>query len=420
MISSASSQPAASARKPKVCIITFRNFLQEDRRAQKEVATLLRHGYAVDVVYCERGYGIPEERTQDPDLRVVAIPVRSRRSLKGRAGALVNLLFFQSWALPRYLWAALRSRADVYHCHNAQALPIGAVVALLRRVPYFYDCRELWREIEVAGSGASLGRLWGFMERLFIGKARGVFAVCDFHADYLAEAYGIPRPTVLHNSPPRWDLAPSDVLRKRYGIPADHMVVIHTGVLFEGVGIDRLVEAADRLDPGITVVVLGFFLRDAFKQSVLEAISRRKNIVFAEPVAPREMPSYLMSADVGVVLYLADYKANQSLPNKLFEYMMCGLAVVSNGYRDTRRVVEGSQAGFALEEVTPETLAGALNRLRREPALLARLKASAREAAVSVYSWEREAEKMLDAYDRAGLLAAAPGPGVHASSPSRP
>jgi glycogen synthase len=379
-------------------MITFRNFFQEDRRAQKEAETLLGLGYEVVVLCSGREYGIPEERMTHPALRVVSISLAARYSLKGRLGAIVNLLFFQSRALPRFLWHALASRADAYHCHNVQSLPIGAFAAWLRRVPYFYDCRELWREIDVKGSGASLGRLWGFVENLYVRRAQRVFAVCDFHADYLAEAYGIPRPTVVLNCPPRWDVPRSDVLRRRYSIPDDHTVVIHSGGLFEGVGIDRLIEAADRLDPKITVVLLGFFLREAFKQQVLAAVAQRKNVVMAEPVAQSDMGAYLTGADVGAVLYLADYKANQSLPNKLFEYMMCSLAVVSNAYKDTRRVVEGSEAGFALEPTTPATLAEAINRLHREPELLARLKANARRAAVETYCWEAEVQKMVAAY----------------------
>ncbi len=386
----------------KVCLVTVGNFLQEDRRAQKQARSLLERGHAVDVVFPERRYGIPEQRLDHPRLRLCPVRVRSPHSSRSGLGALANLLLFQGRALPAFFMAALRSQADCYLLHNVHSLGIGGLAAMLRGRPYLYDCRDLWREVKVAGSGASLGGLWGAVERVFIRRARRVFVVCDFHADYLRDAYGIPRPTVMHNCPPRWDPSPDDVLRRRYSIPPDHLVAIHTGALQEGVGIDRLIEAADHLDPGITVVILGFFQRDAFRESVRAAIARRPNIVLAEPVAQDEMPRYLVGADVGVVLYLAAYKANQSLPNKLFEYMMCGLALVTNGYRDTRTVVEGARAGFALEPCTSATLATVLNRLRREPQLLAEMKRCAREAAVNRYTWELESQKLLDALQEAG------------------
>jgi glycosyltransferase involved in cell wall biosynthesis len=397
-----------SSRKPKTCLITFRNFFQEDRRAQKEVETLLAQGWAVEVIYSGRDFGVPERRPEHPDLTVTSISLKARYAASTTLGAIINLLFFQSRALPRFFAAAWRARADVYHCHNVQALPIGALVAFLRRVPYFYDCRELWREINVAGSGASFSTLWGFLEWVFVPRARATFVVCDMHADYLAEAYKVDRPVVVRNCPPRWDVPESDALRKQYGIPAANTVAIYSGGIFEGVGIDRLIEAADHLDEGVTVVILGFFLRDAFKEHVLAEMAKRPNMIFAKPVSQAEMPAVLSSCDIGVVLYLADYKANQSLPNKLFEYMMCRLAVVTNGYTDTRRVVEGSEAGFALDPVTPQSLADAINRLHRDKQLLAQVRDNARRAAVDVYCWENEVAKMLAAYETLGASPARP------------
>jgi glycosyltransferase involved in cell wall biosynthesis len=107
-------------------------------------------------------------------------------------------------------------------------------------------------------------------------------------------------------------------------------------------------------------------------------------------------------ADVGVINFLPVANHVEALPNKLYEYMACGLPMVLSDFPFWRAQFE--EIALFADPTDTGAIAGALNRLRTDPALRDALRtAGAKRGAVS-FSWESEATKLLKLYER--LLAA--------------
>jgi hypothetical protein len=88
-----------------------------------------------------------------------------------------------------------------------------------------------------------------------------------------------------------------------------------------------------------------------------------------------------------------------ALPNKFFEYVMAGLALCVSELPEMARLVHQYELGTLIPRVEPAAIAAAINGLDRHR-IDAFKRASLRAA--RELCWEKESERMLDAY--AGLL----------------
>jgi glycogen(starch) synthase len=75
---------------------------------------------------------------------------------------------------------------------------------------------------------------------------------------------------------------------------------------------------------------------------------------------------------------------------KLFEYMASGSALLATDLPSTTEIIRDGENGLLVPPSDVEALAGALRRLRDDPALAARIAAQAVED-VKHYTWEARA-----------------------------
>ena len=90
-------------------------------------------------------------------------------------------------------------------------------------------------------------------------------------------------------------------------------------------------------------------------------------VIFEDPVSPAETVSKLAAWDIGFnILEPLNYNHRHALPNKFFDYIHAGLATVCSNTVTGRDFVERHGIGWVLDEVTPDSIAGLLNRLTPE------------------------------------------------------
>ena len=159
-----------------------------------------------------------------------------------------------------------------------------------------------------------------------------------------------------------------------------------------GRGIERIISAFEEIDSAKHLVLMGY---GVMEQAVRDAAERHPNIHFQPAVPPEAVQAYTSSADAGICLIentcLSYY---YSLPNKLFEYLMCGLPVLINDMPEQRRIVQQYDCGWVVPESPGQTRA-LIESLDRD-ALEAR-KAGASRAGQS-FDWVKESKQLLDMY----------------------
>jgi glycosyltransferase involved in cell wall biosynthesis len=125
-------------------------------------------------------------------------------------------------------------------------------------------------------------------------------------------------------------------------------------------------------------------------------------------VAPDELLASAVVHDVGLCLEVpVTTNRDVCITNKIFFYMLAGLAIVASRTRGQSDVLNVTpEVGFLYKSGDIRALAVILDRYAADRALLARNKANALAAARDRWNWERESETIVDIVDR--LFAVAP------------
>ena len=139
----------------------------------------------------------------------------------------------------------------------------------------------------------------------------------------------------------------------------------------------------------------------------MEAASRTTSPVDGSPKAvllPRvpmtELVASLRGFDIGIIPYRATCLNNYySSPNKLFEYMMGGLAIAAADLPEIRRVVEEYGNGVLFDPQDPTDIAEKINALASDRSRLDEMKRNSLKGAAEQYSWEIQRPRLLRGID---------------------
>jgi glycosyltransferase involved in cell wall biosynthesis len=279
----------------------------------------------------------------------------------------------------------------------------GALVGALKRRPFVLEVRDLWPESIVALGQLKRGslpvRLLEALERWLYRRARGVVVVTRAFARHVA-ARGVPesRIAVVTNGidgeawKPR---PPAPELLARHGIGGAYRVG-YVGTLGLAHGLLTVLDAAQRLgDPAVHFVFVG----DGADRARIEQEARQRglaNVHFTGLVPRSEVPDWLASLDVLLVM-LRDLPVFETvIPSKLFEFAAMERPIILSAPRgEVREMVESGGVGIAIDAEDPQKLADVITALRSEPERARLLAARARAWAEAGFRREVLARRMV-------------------------
>ncbi len=353
-------------------------------RALRQLRALAELGCRVDVLT----FG-PEP---GPDAIADGVRLHALRRPSGHG----PLFFWQAHRL--FLRAALARPAAVYHASDLYVLPALAAAARRHRSKLVLDARELYPHVDATAGKPWARWVWTALERGYLPRTDAVLTVNDSIADRMAATYGIARPIVTHNVPERQEVARTDALRERLGIPASQQIVLYQGLIRAGRGLERLVDAMQDV-PGTALVIIGDGpAKLTLQRHAAEALGDRAH--FLPHIPPDELLRLTASADLGVhVPEPITLSIHLALPNKLFEYLMAGLPVVVADIPEMRRVVEEFDVGLVVDPYDRDALAAALRRALSDEAARARWQANA-PSVFQTFRPERDKERFHEVYRR--------------------
>ena len=377
-----------------------------DARVMRAATALVKAGYIVSLVDIENeGNHQSEEGIRG--VRITHVMV-SRSFLSTR---------FEKWALIRTAQLFVRSafrliqiQADIYHAHDVSALPACYIAARLHHKPIIFETHEMplfERPLSEMGKSRQwLHKLLVVLLAHIIPRCAGVITVSSPIVEEIRSRYRVPEVTLIRSIPEYQVVPKSDRLRQYLGLKPEVRLALYQGNLQPDRGLEKLVRAAAFLEQNIVIVMMGKNVGTT--QAQLEALIAREGIAarvkILPPVPYAELLDWTASADIGLNVASPDYSLNVRyfLPNKLFEYLMAGLPILTSSLEAIVDVVEAYDVGQVLPSLAPADIGEAINRMLADPVDLARQGSNALAAARNEFYWEKESLRLIHLYQ--GIL----------------
>ena len=336
----------------KVISIVLNNF-KNDSRVLKENISLQKVGFDVTVIALhDPGQ---EEFETVANIPVHRVKLKSREWSKNKIVQLFKYFEFLYRVIKKYRYA------DIVHCNDLNALPIGVLIKLLNKdTRIVYDAHEFEINDKPNENPLSI-KLKYYLEKFLIKYANRVITVSDSIANEYSKLYGIKKPALVLNTPPFKRIEKKDILREKLGIEKDKTIFLYQGGLSSGRGIEILLEAFKQIRDNKSVIV--FMGYGPLEGMVKEASREYENIYFHEAVAPNILLDFTSSADFGILFYENNcLNHNYCSPNKMFEYLMAEIPVIASNLYEMKKLVETHNIGIVAKENTPEGLREAIQK----------------------------------------------------------
>lgn len=391
----------------RVGLVSF-SAIGDDPRVRRQGDAFARAGWKVFAA------GLGDARSSPPDWEIVDLRAhlseadrhradrtsRRRRVLNAIRRALVALgrrpaedVYWTLDPLYRHAYQILRARpVDLWLANDWSTLPIVRRLAREQRVPFVYDTHEL--ATDEYGQRA----IWRYLHRPLVteleraGSSAAALVTCvsEGIADRLQQLHALQRrPAVIRNVP---GFAP-----RSFRPTGETVEVLYHGVVAPGRGLEETIRSVPMWRPEFRLVIRGPCsgdYRTALDREIRKA-GVEQRITIEPPVPMAALIEAAAGHDVGLFALPGHSLHNvHALPNKLFEYIMAGLALCVADLPEMSRLTRRHDLGVLIPSATAGSIAAAVNSLSRES--IDRFKRNALAAAREL-NWERESAALVDA-----------------------
>ncbi len=370
-----------------------------DVRVIREATALVQAGYTVSIVDIEsKACGPIEEDFRGVSLRHIFV---SEEFLSTR---FTRWMFVRAALIfSRVIIRLLQTPADIYHAHDVSGLFPCYVAAWVRRKPLIFDAHELPLSDRVTTIRSR--RILAFLSYILvhiISRCTGVITVSPPIARELHKRYQSPKVAVIRNIPPFKAVSRTERLQQHLGLQPGTKIALYQGYIMANRGLDLLILAAKFIKPGIVIVMMGSDVEGRVSQ--LEALATREDVIDRVKIMPSvpytELLDWTASADIGLTIYRPNYSPNvkMCLPNKLFEYFMAGLPVLTSQLDAITDLITTYDAGHVLPVISPEAIGKAINTLLTDLTRLKQMQCNALSASRKDLNWEKEKRQLIHLY----------------------
>lgn len=126
---------------------------------------------------------------------------------------------------------------------------------------------------------------------------------------------------------------------------------------------------------------------------LVESLKLEEHVFIHGWLEQRDVDNILKNANIGTLTYRVCSHWNHTIPNKIFDYMLCGLPVIATDVIPIERILSAEKCGLVGKE-DPASIAQCLVQLR-DPTVRQLLGENGRNAIIARYNWNNEIITML-------------------------
>jgi glycosyltransferase involved in cell wall biosynthesis len=365
--------------RPKVVHITTVHSPFDPRILERECRSLADSGYDVTVLAPHDGNG-----------SYAGVTIRGVPGARGRLSRMTS-------TTRHILKAALSERADVYHFHDPELLPVGVILATLgKRV--IYDAHEdvrndiLTKHYLSRPARYGLAGLAATVELAAVATLAGVVAATPV----IGSRFPIEKTTVVQNFPRLEEFPLPEI---PYAERPNQFIYVGSVTAVRGGKemLDALARISEEL--AVRLVLAGRITPPAFEET-LRSHPAAGRVDFRGWSDPKTLPSLFQSVRAGLVVLHPTQGYLDSYPGKMFEYMAAGLPVIASDFPLWREILSPARAGLLVDPLDPNAIADAMRWILENPCEAQAMGQRGRAAVEQRYNWQREEKKLLGLYAR--------------------
>ena len=343
---------------PRKILMLLSNAFDPDPRVHREAAALVRQGYDVQILCWDRDLKAPEFETID-GIKIQRVFVKSTHGRGVTQMAFLGLFWIKAFI------KALFIPFDVVHAHDFDTLPLGYILAKLKKSKLVYDSHESYVDM-LHAHPVWLRKMIFTIENFLIKQVDLLITVGEKLKLYF-EKRGALQTCVVGNwqDPDKFKFSKEDILseKQKLNISENQKVISFIANLGFERQVPQLIEAVKQT-PEIFLIIGG---SGPCKSMVEEASEQSDNIHYLGYVQPAGIPLYTACADIVFYGFDPDNpNARFSAPNKLFEGLAAGKVVLTGDFGEIARIVKETQSGIILEDYSVQALKKAFELLLKE------------------------------------------------------
>ena len=366
-----------------ICILTSAHPAFDTRIFHKQAKTLSKAGYEVILI-------AQHDKDEVVDgIKIVALPKPRNRFWR----------MLGTWCV---FGLALRQKADIYHFHDPELLPVGILLKILTEAKIVYDIHENIKEQILTkhwlqhGTRKPISWLYQSIEKIGLRFMDRIIIAED---SYIKNYAGLAKIQSVKNYPA---LPPCKMsIEEKKPRPT----LVYVGSISVGRGILEMISSIKLLKAkyeNILLALVGPVDQDSLKVKIhgsLEQSLIQGNVRLMGSINNKEIYNMLSDCHIGMAILHPEPNYVESLPTKLFEYMAAGLPVIASNFPLWQEIIEDNHCGLTVDPLDPQEIARAIEYLIEHPDEARKMGENGRKAALEKYNWEKESKKLLALYE---------------------
>ncbi|MBR3090816.1 MAG: glycosyltransferase [Bacteroidetes bacterium] len=209
------------------------------------------------------------------------------------------------------------------------ALPAIQYINNRNKVNIVYDSREIYSALSTLSNHRIKQYVITKIERFFIKKTTQIVVSGDLDKDYIKKFYNLDLPIhVVYNYPWAHKVEKTSLIRDKYNIQDEKIILIYQGVILKGRGLLPIIKSI-RNSNDYVLVVLG---DGKYKKELITYCNNNNlndKVFFADNIQYNELYRWTSCGDIGLCnIEPLSQSYIYALPNKLFEYFQSELPVI--------------------------------------------------------------------------------------------
>ena len=364
----------------KICIITSAHPPFDVRIFHKEAKSLVRAGYDVTII-----------AQHDREEIVDGVKIINLESPRNRIERMTKAIWsaFQK---------ALAVKADIYHFHDPELIPLGLILKALG-YKVIYDVHE-----DVPRQTLSKHYLpviireplaWMISAIEWIG-ARAFDAIVPA-TPKIAEHFPSHKTVIVQNFPIINELVNTG--HTPYRLRPNWFAYV--GGISKIRGIIETLRALELISDvtDVRLQLAGDFSPHNLDNE-LTTLHGWKSVDYHGEISRQQVAHLLGSSRAGLILFHPLPNHIDAQPNKLFEYMSVGLPVIASDFPLWRKIINAARCGLIVDPLNPKEIADAMRWILEHPAEAEAMGMRGRKAVEQTYNWDAESVKLIGLYEK--------------------